>query len=402
MKVFIVSHKFVDLPHDEIYAPLFVGAEQNARNEREANWLYDDSCDGSLSGKNKYYCELTGQYWMWKAVREDIVGLVHYRRLFASPDDQRRRLNETEIRGLLENYDCIIANRYSCSRAVGYSAPTVAEQYRASHCSTDLVQLYFVIRKLHPFYVDAFKEVFLRSSSFSPFNMIICKKKLLDDYSRWLFSILRELEDRIDFDRYRSAYQKRALGFMAERLLNVFILKRGLNPYYCDVFDPNESDALLGSSATASAPELLAVGETPNGPFLHNGLDYGKIYRPDFYLRHYEDLNHLYRTNPDGAFDHFVSFGLNEGRVAHPGFSISSYMNGNPDLTEKLGNDPIACAEHYIRTGYSHHCIGFENLDSKLGVESAEGGAVMSRHEERTARKRERYLAKAEAYGVLD
>lgn len=383
-------------------APLFVGAEQNACGERKASWLYDDSCNGSLSGKNKYYCELTGQYWMWKAVREDIVGLVHYRRFFASAKDPKRRIDELEIRGILENHDCIVANRYTCTSATGSSTLSVAEQYRAAHCSTDLVQLYFVIRKLHPFYADAFKEVFLRSSSFSPFNMIICKKKLFDDYSRWLFSILRELEARIDFDKYRSAYQARALGFMAERLLNVFILKRELNPYYWDVFDPNESDALLGNSPTAPASELLTVGEMPGGPFLHNGLDYGKIYSPDFYLCHYEDLNRLYRANPGEAFNHFVSFGLNEGRMAHPGFSISSYMNGNPELAEKLGNDPVACAEHYIRTGHSRHCIGFENLDSKLGVERAEGVAVKSRHEERMARKRERYLAKAEACGVLD
>lgn len=51
MKVYVVSHKYVEVPCDEVYVPLFVGAEQNARGKREANWQYDDTCGSSLSGK---------------------------------------------------------------------------------------------------------------------------------------------------------------------------------------------------------------------------------------------------------------------------------------------------------------------------------------------------------------
>ena len=119
---------------------------------------------------------------MWKATGEDIVGLVHCRRLLASPKDPKRRIGELEIRGILENHDCIVAKRYTCTGATRSSVMSVAEQYRMAYCSADLVQLYFVIRRLHPFYFDTFKEVLLRSSSFSPFNMIICKKKLFDGY----------------------------------------------------------------------------------------------------------------------------------------------------------------------------------------------------------------------------
>ena len=58
--------------------------------------------------------------------------------------------------------------------------------------------------------------------------MFICKKDILDSYCEWLFSILFELENRIDINN-RNDYQKRVYGFISERLLTVWILKNKLN-----------------------------------------------------------------------------------------------------------------------------------------------------------------------------
>ena len=39
-----------------------------------------DSLGDSISNLNKYYCELTVIYYLWKNVNYDYVGLYHYRR----------------------------------------------------------------------------------------------------------------------------------------------------------------------------------------------------------------------------------------------------------------------------------------------------------------------------------
>jgi hypothetical protein len=43
-----------------------------------------------------------------------------------------------------------------------------------------------------------------------------------EDYCNWLFPLLEELEKRIDHTKY-SPYQSRVLGFIGERLLNIYV-----------------------------------------------------------------------------------------------------------------------------------------------------------------------------------
>ena len=72
-----------------------------------------------------------------------------------------------------------------------------------------------------------FRKFFLCSNSLSPFNMFIMDRQTFEEYCGWLFPVLEEVEKRLHIDG-RSDYQKRVFGFMAERLLNVFLYsKRG-------------------------------------------------------------------------------------------------------------------------------------------------------------------------------
>lgn len=54
--------------------------------------------------------------------------------------------------------------------------------------------------------------------------MFISRKKVFDDYYKWLFDILFEAEKIIDISNYDN-YNKRVYGFLSERLFNVWIEK---------------------------------------------------------------------------------------------------------------------------------------------------------------------------------
>ena len=73
----------------------------------------------------------------------------------------------------------------------------------------------------YPEYSSSFNHV-MNSKYEYGFNMLITKKDILDEYSKWLFDILFTLEDKIDITEY-DEYQQRIYGFLSERLLNVWI-----------------------------------------------------------------------------------------------------------------------------------------------------------------------------------
>ena len=54
--------------------------------------------------------------------------------------------------------------------------------------------------------------------------MFVMKREILDMYCTWLFDLLFELEERLDISAY-SDYDARVFGFVAERLLDVWINK---------------------------------------------------------------------------------------------------------------------------------------------------------------------------------
>ena len=53
------------------------------------------------------------------------------------------------------------------------------------------------------------------------------KKEIFDSYCKWLFDILFELEKRLDISDY-SVNDARVFGFVAERLLDVWITQNSI------------------------------------------------------------------------------------------------------------------------------------------------------------------------------
>lgn len=59
------------------------------------------------------------------------------------------------------------------------------------------------------------------------FNMFITTKELLDNYAKWIFNVFDYVENIIDL-KGRTDYQKRAFGFLSERLFNVWLKHQNL------------------------------------------------------------------------------------------------------------------------------------------------------------------------------
>lgn len=207
-KVYIMTHKSFNPPSTEVYKPLQVG---HAISE-DLGYLCDDVGE-NISAKNKSYCELTGIYWAWKHSDVDVIGICHYRRYFFK---EGHIINEEEINEALNNYDCIVGN--SSTTAFG----SLWEHYSNVHFEKDMVVCRDVISEICPEYLSSF-DTCMKCNFFTIGNMMITSKSIFDDYCSWLFEILFEIEERIDISDY-DAFQYRVFGYLAERLLRVWLM----------------------------------------------------------------------------------------------------------------------------------------------------------------------------------
>ena len=212
MRIVVAAHKPYRMPADFRYLPLQVGAA----GKPDIGFRRDDEGE-NISARNANWCELTGLYWAWKNLKADAVGLVHYRRHFQGA---RGIATGEEIAALLEKSDAVLPRKRN------YFIETTRSQYAHAHHAEDLDVTRTILVERHPEYVKAF-DAAMASTKGHRFNMFVMKRPQFDAYCKWLFDVLFELEKRLDISSY-SPYDARVFGFVAERLLDVWIVTKGI------------------------------------------------------------------------------------------------------------------------------------------------------------------------------
>lgn len=219
IKVLVAAHKKYEMPEDkDTYLPVFVGKALHP--EIVTNFQGDDEGE-NISDKNPNYNELTAMYWAWKNLKADAVGLVHYRRYlsYSKKKSLNSILSHSDIENLLGQVDIILPKKRS------YYVETNYSHYVHAHHREPIDETRNILVERYPEYVSFFDNV-MKKRAAHMFNMFIMKKGIFDEYCEWVFSILFELESRIDISEYNQ-YESRVFGFVSERLLDVWISKKG-------------------------------------------------------------------------------------------------------------------------------------------------------------------------------
>lgn len=250
--ILVCCHKKDFCHTGEGFYPIHVGKALHP--ELDLGIPGDDTGD-NISIKNPNYCELTAHYWLWKnGPKTKYVGLNHYRRYFDFGSKTawwipRRNLSESEVRTsqlslpdldiIFRDYDIILARK-------DVYPQSLADDYRRCHVSEDLHILEDVVRVYYSDYYDSFKHIMYRTNKLSHYNMFITNGKLFDEYSSWLFGVLAKVEERVKISPY--PYQARVFGFMAERLLNVYVHKHALRVKYLPILWITDDEPVSSSS----------------------------------------------------------------------------------------------------------------------------------------------------------
>lgn len=229
-KMFVVTHKKLEKMID---TPNYHYIQVNTCKNGNLGFEYSDDADDNISTKNDSFCELTALYWIWKNDCSNNVGLSHYRRFFYHSFRSifKPRVYQTkELDKILRKFDLIMVLP---SRMTADNAKNVYEQFKQEHNIEDLDITRDIILEMYPDYVKSFDEVML-SSSISLRNMFYAQKEIINEYSKWLFDILFELEKRTNIKSYDS-YQSRLYGFISERLFNVYVKKNNFRVKYLPI-----------------------------------------------------------------------------------------------------------------------------------------------------------------------
>lgn len=225
MLIYIVTHKKIPLKNSKIRKKIKVGSKID-----DIEYLNDSDGD-NISSKNPFYCELTALYWIWKNSNENIVGLEHYRRFFASSITpfKYKFLTEKEINKYLKKFDLIIPQFGTFGEFKKFS--NISEAYKIigerdnTHIYSDLEYLDKVIKEHFANEYDQFSTFFYKMNVQTSYNMFITNKHIISEYCQWLFSVFDFLEKEIKGYDDRVGNTRRLFGYLSELLFGYWIWK---------------------------------------------------------------------------------------------------------------------------------------------------------------------------------
>ena len=234
-KIFIVTHKALPIINNELYKPIQVGCADSIPN------IIRDNTGEEISSKNENFCELTASYWIYKNVEDcQFVGICHYRRFFNfspsffnfSPSKKKKiavkdfkktqtykasaEKTDKKISSILQNHDCIMIRAYDIKDGL-----SVSYYNSHGHRKSDWDTTIEIIKEFYPEYSNSVTRFLDNEGKFHIGNMMITTKEKWNNYHEWLFSILFELEKRIEIPT--DSIQKRVFGYISERIINLYV-----------------------------------------------------------------------------------------------------------------------------------------------------------------------------------
>ena len=220
VKIFVVAHKPFEIPVSEMLVPIHVGRANSRFKEEMADIAGDDAGD-NISLKNPQYCEMTAHYWIWKNIQDaEFVGVCHYRRYFDIS------ITEENVFEVMNGADVLMVEP-------SWYMDSVYSYFSKFIGAENMSIMWMVMKKIYPEYVRTLEDI-CDGVKFHPFNMLLCRKALFDEYCEWMFSVLGECEMHVKPAPYSNA--RRTLAYIAELLTGVYFIHRGLRiksvPYY--------------------------------------------------------------------------------------------------------------------------------------------------------------------------
>ena len=262
LEVFVVYYKPAPLIKSDIFTPIQGGrAVQNTTSRKgtfspqEISWLNEnmigDDTGENISELNRYFAEITALYWIYKNTTSPFVGMFQYRRflnlnantIYPTVTYPSMRFHHLGIKHLDGFAKVFLRNLelekkfilpYFATHDILLSEPiklNTYKQYQEEHHISDLDKALEIIKQKYPQMYDFAIQELNSENGFYPTNMFITRREILNNYAKWLFSILLPLYDEIKEEvKTRDTEQKLAFAYLSERLFTIYF--RYLQKYH--------------------------------------------------------------------------------------------------------------------------------------------------------------------------
>lgn len=250
IKILVSCHKETYIPDSDIYMPVHVGA---SCAPSPLPGMQPDDEGENISDRNFTFCELSAQYWAWKNLDADYIGLCHYRRFFCfdgakhaandhaqievdclTPRTAREyRLDDTALlKERISACDMVVAPEWNVR---GVPTPLGSQNSVEDHMisyglidKASLDMLREIVSEVQPSYRQILDD-YLGGTQYIGYNCFVAKRAIFDRMCEFEFSILQEFDKRFDYANLTAA-KRRICGYLGETIFSVFVMSLMKDP----------------------------------------------------------------------------------------------------------------------------------------------------------------------------
>lgn len=125
-----------------------------------------------------------------------------------------------------------------------------------------------------------------------------------------------------------------------------------MNPYVAETRTGQvKGTAIIEKTVENSTTGSNTTGSNTTGNTTQELNKYSPVFNAVYYLNKYPDLKAAFGEDETAALNHFLNYGMKEGRQGSADFNVNSYRLEYADLRAAFGNDLKSYYLHYINYG---------------------------------------------------
>jgi len=142
-------------------------------------------------------------------------------------------------------------------------------------------------------------------------------------------------------------------GRAASEEFNLNVYKQN-NPDVAAAYGDDNASYYMHYILCGKAEGRTATGGSTGGA--SSNVDYSLVFDAAYYAENNTDVKNALGNDANSLLNHFINYGISEGRVASASFNVKVYREKNGDLSI-FGDDWAKYFEHYINYGHNENRI---------------------------------------------